>query len=442
MKKIIAAAGLVLIIAAAGIPFFRGIAVERIVRGAFADINRMYEDSGTGMSVEIREYDRNFLSSRIEWELKAGALEPLYGIESIVFVENADHGFIKTVSNTTLERNKWFTDFVDQELDGRNPLTISTCYPLSGEIESTCKVDGFSFAGKGKTVQVRPGHVSINLDRGLENIRSEVDWGGMTSTEEFSMGRFEMKSKMKRITGRIWDGNASCRMEKLTAWDADTELQVDNLTYELTSSFDGDKNTVSIESGYGADMIASGDSKIDKPVMEVAVNHMDAKRYGEFAKLWSEAAAGILEKVDPEAIKEGRGAGKAVERQMGRAGMQIAAACEKLLTKGLEIRVSRLQADFPQGRVKGSIMLKLKKDMTFVRFLPIANDPAAALDVFSLKSDFRLPYQMAQQRQTLLSPVYPGMQTGFFVKKGDDLVHKAETRDGKLFLNGKEVLLQ
>ena len=33
------------------------------------------------------------------------------------------------------------------------------------------------------------------------------------------------------------------------------------------------------------------------------------------------------------------------------------------------------------------------------------------------------------------------MQTGLFQKEGDSMVHKAETRDGKLYLNGQEVYL-
>jgi hypothetical protein len=34
------------------------------------------------------------------------------------------------------------------------------------------------------------------------------------------------------------------------------------------------------------------------------------------------------------------------------------------------------------------------------------------------------------------------MQTGLFLMDGDILKHEAQTRDGKLYLNQKEVLLQ
>ncbi|WP_457553195.1 hypothetical protein [Desulfobacula sp.] len=79
--------------------------------------------------------------------------------------------------------------------------------------------------------------------------------------------------------------------------------------------------------------------------------------------------------------------------------------------------------------------------MTLAGLIPIMMQPSIALDFFVLKTDIRLPYKLVGGNPSLLSVVYPGMQTGLFLKKGDTVVHQAETRGGKLFLNGKEVLL-
>ena len=45
------------------------------------------------------------------------------------------------------------------------------------------------------------------------------------------------------------------------------------------------------------------------------------------------------------------------------------------------------------------------------------------------------------EKPKLLAPAYPGLQTGLFVKDGDNLVHMAETIDGKLIVNRKAVVL-
>jgi hypothetical protein len=80
--------------------------------------------------------------------------------------------------------------------------------------------------------------------------------------------------------------------------------------------------------------------------------------------------------------------------------------------------------------------------MTLAGFIPIVMNPYLALDIFSLESKLSLPARMAGNNPDLISPIYPGMQTGFFLQTGDRLTHEAQTRDGRLFLNQKEVELR
>ena len=72
MKKIIFAVGLIIILAVAGAPLVSGFIMERIVKQSFSDINKMYAETGSDISVEISRYDRKFSSSQIEWKLKLG----------------------------------------------------------------------------------------------------------------------------------------------------------------------------------------------------------------------------------------------------------------------------------------------------------------------------------------------------------------------------------
>ena len=41
----------------------------------------------------------------------------------------------------------------------------------------------------------------------------------------------------------------------------------------------------------------------------------------------------------------------------------------------------------------------------------------------------------------MLAPVYPGMQTGLFVRNRDNRVHQAEARNSKLMVTGRKVVL-
>jgi hypothetical protein len=122
-------------------------------------------------------------------------------------------------------------------------------------------------------------------------------------------------------------------------------------------------------------------------------------------------------------------------------GFQMMAAYEKLLKKGLEIKISDLNVKLAGGEINGDLTLQLLKDMTFMQFAPIVGQPELLFDIFYLKTDLSLPVNLVGENPKLLSPVYPGMQTGLFVKDGENLVHQAETVNSKFIINGKEVVL-
>jgi hypothetical protein len=57
MKKIIMGIVFVIVIAGAGAPFFNGLVMENIVRDSLSNVNTMYADTASGVSVEIINYD-------------------------------------------------------------------------------------------------------------------------------------------------------------------------------------------------------------------------------------------------------------------------------------------------------------------------------------------------------------------------------------------------
>ncbi len=131
-----------------------------------------------------------------------------------------------------------------------------------------------------------------------------------------------------------------------------------------------------------------------------------------------------------------------IETQMTTAGLQMIAAYEKLLQQGVELQISDLLIKLPEGDVAGAITLRLLKNMTLMQFAPVVGQPDLLLDILYLKSQLRLPAALVGDKPMLMAPFYPGMQTGVFIKEGDFLVHSAETRNGKLFLNNEEFILK
>jgi len=440
MKKIIFVVVLIIIIAGTGVPIFSGLMMERIVKQSFNDINQMYVDTGSDLSVEISQYDRNYSSSKIEWKIKSGALKAFYGVEEIVFVDHADHGFTSVVTTTTLEKNKWFTDFVNHKLNGKNPLNIKTEYKLFGNIESTLVLDAFSFKDDSDVVEMMPGTMSIKFDKGLKNIACEMNWAGYLVPGSIRINDLSFNSKMEKISSYIWDGTLSFAVKNMKADNSRESLELSNLKCDYTMDYNEKNNSISIGMKYGMDRISSGQDFIKNAFAGIKINRIDARGYEDFIKIYSQIINNAMEEITafqhhPDLMK------KAVEKQMAAIGLQMLGTYEKFLKKGFEIQIVDVRAQFPQGNIKGGVTLSLKKDMTMARFIPLMMRPAAALEIFFLKSDISLPSELVGDNPWLLTPVYSGMQTGFFIKDKDILIHKAETRAGKLFLNGKEVLL-
>ena len=443
MKKIIGGIVVVLIVAGLSAPFVSGLAMESVVREAFSNMNKMYADSGHDVSAEIIKYDRHYSSSDIEWRIKFGRLKALYNIDEVVVVDHAEHGLNGIVSTTSLAKNQWYKDFVDGRLGGKDPLHITTHYKITGEIEATTTVDAFSMQAEQETVSVKAGSVSVTSDKEFRNFTSDATWAGLAVADKFAMNGLSLKSNLTRISSYIWDGQAHFVMQNSKAKGENDSEQFDltNLKVDYTLNYSKEQNTLSAKAEYGVESLAAGPEKVNNIFVRLGVSSLDAGRYEEFMKLYTVTVSSILGEVasakdDPEKMKE------ILAKKMSTVGFQMIAAGEKLLTQGLELQVSDLHFQLPEGEVKADLVLSLKKEMTFAQFIPVVNQPALALDILSLKSSVSLPEILVGDEPMLFSPVYPGMQAGLFVKNGDMAEHKAETRDGKLFLNDKEVLLQ
>ncbi len=438
MKKMGIAVVLIALAAGIGAPFFSGLMMERILNQSVEDINLMYAEAGSDMTLEVVGYHRRFSSSEIEWKINLGALRAFYGIDELVFIDRAEHGFLSVRSITSLEKNKWFTDLVNNKLGGKNPLDIQTRYEVFGNIESTISLDAFSVENSKDVLDILPGQIFIQVDKKLQNASSMGTWKGMAVPGKFKMDNLSLNSKTNKVSAYIWQGDFTVLADYIWVNDPQKEMELSKLKCDYRVDFDKEENLLSIGMGYGFDRLKSQQDEISDAFVRFGINKIDAQGYEDFIKTYSQMVShlmGDMAGTSPDEVKE------RVGEQLGKLAPQLLGVSEKFLKKGFEIYISDLQAKLPQGEIKGDLSLGLIKDMTIAQFIPIVMQPGAALDIFSLKSDILLPHGLVGDNQMLLAPVYPGMQTGLFLKSNGNLTHKAQTRDGKLFLNGQEVLL-
>ncbi len=442
MKKLLIGVAVVLLVAAAGAPYVNGIVMERAIKHSSKDVNTMYGEMGNGVSLEIVKYDRGYLSSEITWKIHFGELRRFYGVKEMEVVETAKHGLAGVVMQTNLKQNKWYADFVQKKLGGKDPLHITTHYRLFGKFRTDFVLDGFSLPVEKDTVAVKPLDMHITVSQNLKEFSTRGSWQGLTVPGKASVGEFSVNGKLKKVSTFIYDGGYTFALKSIESFEGKKPIKMTNLKADYTMKYDNKAHSLGFDISYGVDSISDKrENAIDDAHVRFGVDKLDAKGYEEFIKAYMSAfntamKSGALAQKDPRKQKQ------FMQTQMGLIGLQMMTVSQKVLKKGLKFRIDDLRAKLPQGKISGEFALALKQDITFPQLGMVAQNPAVALQLFSLHSAISLPAKLAGANAAkLTSPLFPGMKTGLFVKQGDTLVNKADTEDGKLILNGQEVSL-
>ena len=442
MNKLVYGVVAVLGASALAVPFVGGKVMEGVVRDGVAKINSKYADSGQDIKAEIIRYERGYASSEIEWKIDFGKLKEVYGIDGIILVDRAEHGYSGIVSKTSLEKNPWYERLVKEKLGGKDPLHLTTRYSFTGGTETTATLDGFTVQAEGVDIAVKPGHTTMAFDKEFKRVKSQGSWQGLSAGEQMNLKDITYSADLTMIEPftYIWSGAANMAMAGLTIKEQGQDIDLSGVKIDYKLTFDQAANSLGAVADYRVASLVAGPETVRDLGAKISVGGLSASGYDEFMKVYTKtvgAMAGDMAgaKNDPVAMQ------RAMEQKMAGAGLQLMSAGEKLLTKGLELRLSGLHLGLEEGEVKGDVALSLKKDMTFAQFIPLAGQPKLALEIFSLSSSISLPEKLVVDVPMLFVPIYQGMPSGVFVKNGATAVHKAETRDGKLYLNDKEFVL-
>lgn len=441
MKKIAIGIVLIVVIAACSMPFINGLAMEKGFKRCLDELNRMYAESGTNASATLVRYERGFLATEIEWKINLGDLKSFYGTDEIVLIERAKHGFTGVTSVSSLEKNDWYLKFVEEKLGGQEPMSLVTTYSINGDIHSTVDVAKFAFTVEDKTVEVEPGRLDLQTDLQLDSFVMSGDWGGAAILGTVAASGITFNSDIAKISSYIWEGSTALKVGSVTAEDQGQKVVMNALGVEYDVGYDREKKAIDIEALYGIEEITDGTEKIENTGMTIGAKGVDGAAYEEAMRVYVELAGKLFSDIsaagnDPKELE------RVLQEKMMNYGLQLMAVYEKFLKDGLELYVKDFKATLPQGDLHGGVELKMKKDLTMAQIMPMMNDPEMIFEYLDYNSDFVLPSVLATNKAKLVTPILPGMTKGLFVEEGEKLVHHAETRDLKLYLNGEHVDLQ
>ena len=440
MKKVLLGVLIIIVIGLVSAPFISGLIVENTLYNQLDHLNARYADHPFAPKITITRYDRGFSSSEIEWTMALPDLQGVEGISPLVFVEKVKHGYLGASSTTSLDRNGWYHDFVSKELNGKNPLTISTEYQLLSGGTVTMSVEPFELVDSQDThLSIKPAKLVVKCDRNIDNIETDGIFEGLVVADVVEVKNISLHSNMQQTTSLFMAGTSSYGIEQI-AVNGPEPVIVSDLKGRSAIGFDETTRNMSVNSEVSVAQITTGEDKIADLRLDMGVNHLDAAAFENFYRVYVEVLSDAMANLatvqgNPEQAKA------MMQQQMAFAGMRLAGEFEKLLKKDLQITIDKLHVTLPQGEIDGNFALGLKKDLSMVDFIALGQQPQMIVDQFAFASNLSLPDGLIANQNPLLVPVIPGMQGGFFEQSGDKLVHKAEIKDHKLLLNGKEFVL-
>lgn len=439
MKKLIVVVVLIVIIAA-GLPFLNGIILERIVKNSIDDANAMYEKMPFGLSIEIANYNRSYSSTDIEYRIHMDLLKKIPDMESSFIVEeNARHGFFGVTSTINLNGNEWYKTFITDKLQGKDPLHIESTYSLLGGLDSSMVLDGFSIDIDKEKLIMKKAEIKIESDRKIKNINATLNWRGLDVDQKLSLEGVSMVLEAEIIEPLITDETSEIQIKSIKIIDKGKEIIISDLKVKSTTDVDVDANTLETETVFSLGSIQSELKNVDGATARFMVKGINLDAYKEILDLYLETVSQTMSNIDFNDPNKNDPA--MMQREMQQMSMKMIGIYEKLLKKDLELQISDVQVKLPEGEIKGGITMRLLKDMTFAQFLPIISTPEDLFDALYLQTDVSLPINLVGEQPLLTQPPVPDLKTGLFVKDGDYLVNKMETKDGKLILNGNVVPL-
>lgn len=439
MKKLFIAAILIVLLGIIALPFINGMVMEKAFNEYVTQVNQMYADSGTGFHVDVLQYNRGYMNSEIEWKITPGQLSGFYPVDEITLLDKAKHGLFGVSSITSLANNPWYRDGVIDKV-GKDPLTIESSYKFGSDVISKISIEPFSYPAEELEISVLPGQLSFTADPNFKNIHLEGDWEGISIPDSLTKSDFSFSGDMEIITPLIWTGDVSFGVAEITMTNQDQPLTINDLKGDYTVNLDEKTGNLTMAGKYQVDEIAIGEYSLKDLIISGRMAGLNAKAYEEAMQIYMTFVSTLVRNIeqsssDPASLE------KLIEENIMGLGLQLMAVYEKLLNAGLEIAITELSGNLPEGDIKATARLALEEDLSMGQMLPMAVNPNLLFSYLTINSEIRVPASLIGENHVLTTPFHPAMQTGLFVKDEEYLIHKAETRDGILFINDQELKL-
>jgi len=375
LKKLFIVIVLVLAALLFGAPYYTGKVAEAETLKLVDSMNQSSAEYG---STEVLNYDRGLRSTTARYKYTPPAPFETFSKEfgDIVYACESNHGVTGIDYTCALEGESAYSKFVDEKLDGKDPLSVFGSISAFGGITQTIALDEVKgLEVDGATLNFPKAQISLATDTNASSFdisggsdAFEMEGNG----EKLSVGKMTIEGDFSQVTGSLFTGDMLMKVDHVNTVGALGESSFKGLSVSSDASEQGDtlssKVLFSIKEVVAPGLPFETAEDINFGLDLAGLDTQSVIEYQEFVQQVQRDTLAALEngsEVDPN--------------QMA----QIMPILEGMLKEGLKVN-SKMSAKLNGKPNEIALDLKLLESLTLAQmglFMTNPDDALAKLDV-------------------------------------------------------------
>ena len=400
-------------------PYLTGRVAESVTQQLTTQINQNNPEYG---ELSVLDYQRGFRStqSRFSWKPSQLSKSPLK--PEVVLKCDGSHGVFSYSYDCQFENAERYTDFVNQRLDGVDPLTIGGSVNLLGSIRHSFHLKAFELDSDGEAISVLPGFINVVSDKSLQSFVIDGEFQGIEA--EGSDGLLLLGPTT--VSGEVHQNDLDLAIGEVT-------LAVQNIALESESQGKVEINGLALHSQ------ALENSESLNVSYRLAVKQF--KQTGamgdlNLANLTMDFQMAGIDMLQMSSLNKKLDAlNEQPDSAQNASLLALLPAFESMLKPGLSLEL-QLSADHLASSVDANLTMSLTNNLTLGDFLLFSVNPRNLFTKMNVKLTNKIPYSFVDENPNLqgamaLSP--------WHVKSEDAYTTDFRIADGSIQLNENEL---
>ena len=428
MKKLIAILLILLIVIFIGAPYFTGKVAETETMKMVDTIKLDSENYG---DIEVLTYDRGLRSTSAKYRYTppASLAAMLTSDKPIDYGCESKHGVLGIDYICHLQGDGAYADFVNEKLDGKDPLSMYGSVSVFGAITQTYEIKAIQNLDlDGQTINTPKAQLNIETDNEMTAFKFTGDTEAFQLDDEegtLDIGGINIEGDLESIATMLFTGSLNVDLDTLSFKDSEEEFTLDKVSFSSITRENGDNIDSRGTFKLGSMIAPNGDIKsIENVELVFEVNGVDTKAYSEYQafsmdiqkQAFATLEAGQEPQIDPNAM--------------------IAALpiIEKMLKPGLELNLG-VEAELNGTANEVELELSLLEALTLAEMSIFITDTEQALKKLDIELETKLSNSFVESQAMLA--VMLGQSP--LIEKTDDNYKLKFSSNKTIELNGKSI---